>query len=115
MQRITEPESSSPTGRAFDLIRSELGSGFVQSFLAAPTGNGWALCNGTSILRMNADGTTSAVTVPDYTTAAYLKLGITATPGPTAASGVTASVSAGILPLKFINTKEDSFDICPIV
>ena len=31
MQRITEPESSSPTGRAFDLIRSELGSGFVPS------------------------------------------------------------------------------------
>ena len=83
------------SGSAWGWGPGEAGGGFVSSFLVAPSASGWHLCDGSSVNRLNSDGTVSAVTLPNYTTAAYLKLGITASVGPNAASGNTDSVSAG--------------------
>jgi len=58
-------------------------------------GLGWHLCNGATITRSKNDGTTINVTVPDYTTSAYIKAGIAASIGPNAAAGASSSDSAG--------------------
>lgn len=70
------------------------GSGQVAQFLADP-GTGWHICDGSNVNRLNADGSISSVTLPDYTTAAYLKLATSAVVGPTAPSGETEAISAG--------------------
>ena len=82
------------SGSAWTWGPAEGGSGYVQGFLSDP-GTGWALCNGATVNRLNAAGTVTSVVLPDYTTAAYLKLGITASAGPDAASGDSEAVSAG--------------------
>jgi hypothetical protein len=71
------------------------GSGYISGFLETPTASGWALCDGSTVKRLNSDGTLTSVTLPDYTTASYLKLGITANVGPNAPSGSTAAITAG--------------------
>ena len=84
-------------GSAWEWGPSDPGSGFYQLFEAAPSGFGasaWQICDGSTVARLNADGTTTNVTVPDVTTAAYLKGGITSA-AVAAASGLTASVSGG--------------------
>ncbi len=83
------------TGAAWTWGPAELGSGFIQGFLSNPTISGWHLCNGATVSRLNSDGTLTNVTLPDYTTAAYAKLGITSSAGPNAASGDSEAVSAG--------------------
>lgn len=55
---------------------------------------GWHLCDGAIVSRLNADGTLTNVTLPDWTTADYLKVGIVAA-AHAAASGISAAVSGG--------------------
>lgn len=83
------------TGTAWTWGPGDIGSGYIDAFLSAPTAAGWHLCDGSTVNRLNADGSVSTVTLPNYTTASYLKFGTTPAPGPNAASGQTASVSAG--------------------
>jgi hypothetical protein len=64
------------TGSAWTWGPADPGSGFYAMYESAPSGfgsNAWQLCNGSTVARFNADGTTTNVTVPDVTTAAYLK------------------------------------------
>lgn len=82
------------SGSAWEWGPGDMGSGQVASFLSNP-GAGWNLCDGSSVNYLNSDGTVSAITLPNYTTPAYLKLGTTANAGPNAPSGTTSSVSAG--------------------
>lgn len=85
------------SGSAWTWGPGELGAGRIEFFLAAPSGLGaaaWQLCDGSTVARLNADGTTTNVAVPDYSTPAYLKAATTATAGPTAASGTTADTTA---------------------
>ena len=58
-------------------------------------GTGWQLCDGSTVTRSTPTGGTTPVTVPNYTTPAYVKAGIVAAVGPTAASGTVSPVSAG--------------------
>lgn len=82
-------------GAAYNWGPGESGSGYISPFLSAPGATGWHLCNGATVNRLNGDGTITAVTLPNYATASYLKLGTAAAAGPSAASGATAAVSAG--------------------
>ena len=83
-------------GSGFGWGPGENGSGYITPFLNDPSPTtGWQVCDGTATTRLNSDGTTSAVTVPDYSTVSYLKLGTSAAAGPTAASGVTGATSGG--------------------
>lgn len=83
------------TGSIWEWGPGELGSGFIQSFLSAPSGNGWRLCDGSMVHRLNSNGTLTAVMLPNVGTGTYLKLGTAAVPGPNAASGQTAAITAG--------------------
>lgn len=84
-------------GNAWTWGPGEIGNGYVQSFGRAPNSvgaNSWQVCDGSTVAVLNADGTTTNVTVPNYSTAAYLKLiSAAATIGPTAASGTTANTT----------------------
>lgn len=71
------------------------GSGYIAPFLSAPTQVGWKLCDGSTVQRLNSDGTLSSVVLPNFTTATYLKLGTILSMGPNAASGLAAAISAG--------------------
>lgn len=85
------------TGSAWTWGPGELGSGYYQFFEDAPAGFGslaWQLCDGTTVARTNAVGTTTNVTVPNVTTPAYMKAGIISA-AIAAASGVSAAVSGG--------------------
>ncbi len=84
------------TGSGWDFSEGDDGSGYIQSFLIAPVGGVWGICDGSTYTYLKADGTTGSQATPDYSTAAYLKLGTSATAGPTAASGntPTGTVSA---------------------
>jgi hypothetical protein len=86
------------TGTNWTWGAGDPGSGTVQAFLAAPTGPGWHICNGATVSRLNADGTISNVTLPNYTTAAYLKLGIAAGVGPNPGSTETTSPNSAGTP-----------------
>ncbi len=68
-------------------------SGIYGLFETAPTTAGWQICDGSTVARLNADGTTTNVAVPDVTTARYLKGGLTAA-AVAAASGNTANTTA---------------------
>ena len=84
-------------GSGFEWGPGENGSGYISAFLNDPSPTtGWQVCNGALTSKLNSDGSISAVTVPNYGTASYLKLG-SAGPvaGPTAAGGVTGATSAG--------------------
>lgn len=83
------------TGSTWNWAPGESGSDFVQMFLSGPSGGGWHVCNGATVNRLNADGSTASVTLPDYSAAAYLKVGTSAAIGPTNASGATDPKSAG--------------------
>lgn len=84
------------SGAAWALAPGEDRIGEIRFFdgVVAP-GTGWQLCDGTVTNRSTPTGGTAAVTVPNYTTPAYVKAGIAAVIGPTAASGTVAAVSAG--------------------
>ncbi len=77
------------SGTAWGFAEGDDGSGYISSFLIAPTGGTWGICDGSTYTYLKADGTTGSQAVPDLSTAAYLKLGTSATAGPTAASGNT--------------------------
>jgi hypothetical protein len=81
-------------GSVWHFAPGDPGSGFILGFLDTPQGGLWQLCNGSTVAQAKDDGTTQNVTVPDYTTASYLKLGITVSAGPTAGSGATSGPSA---------------------
>lgn len=83
------------TGTAWAWAPGELGSDYVEAFLSGPTGAGWHLCDGSVVQRLNADGTLTAVTLPDLSTAAYLKLGTAAAAGPNAPAGQSGGTSGG--------------------
>lgn len=82
-------------GTGFEWGPGENGSGYIEPFLSAPSSNGWQLCDGSITTRLNADGTTSVVTVPDYATPTYLKLATALGVGPLAPSGTVVPASAG--------------------
>jgi len=84
------------TGTGFALGPGENGSGYISAFHDDPSPTtGWKLCDGTATSKLNSDGTTSAITVPDYTTSSYLKLATVLAAGPAAASGASGSTSGG--------------------
>jgi len=68
-------------------------SGMYCLFETAPTTQGWQICDGSTVDRLNADGTVTSVTVPDLSTPAYLKGG-TAAAAVAAASGTAANTTA---------------------
>ena len=57
-------------------------------------GTGYQLCDGSTVNRLNADGTVTSVTVPDATTA-WAMFGGLANSGPTAAVAATISGTSG--------------------
>lgn len=72
--------------------------GFIEGFVQTPDPIvGWHLCDGTAaVVISKSNGTTTTITVPDYTTESYVKFTkAAATVGPTAPSGTTTDVSAG--------------------
>lgn len=69
-------------------------SGYYQMFHSAPDPlTGWQLADGSTVARLNPNGTTTNVTVDNYATSAYLK-GANAHAGPAAAGGTVANESA---------------------
>lgn len=85
------------TGSAWTWGPGEVGSGYYILYEAAPNSVGassWQICDGSTVARLNADGTTTNVTVPDVSTAVYLKAG-TVSAAVAASSGLTTSVSGG--------------------
>ncbi len=69
------------TGSGWTWGPEDDGSGYYRLAETAPSGFGasaWQICNGSTISRLNPDGSTTSVTVPDVTTARYMKGGLTA-------------------------------------
>jgi hypothetical protein len=83
------------SGAAWRWGPGESGSDFISGFLTRPTGNGWHLCDGSTVERLNSDGSLTAIMLPNYALSTYLKLGTIASAGPNVASGTTAAVTAG--------------------
>jgi hypothetical protein len=83
------------TGSGWTWGPGDPGSGYIAPFLSAPTQTGWHLCDGSTVNKLNADGTLTSVVLPNYTTTAYLKLGTVLAMGPNAPSGTTAAISGG--------------------
>lgn len=84
------------TGSAWQWAPGDVGSGFYQLFEAAPAGYGataWQVCDGSTVARLNADGTTTNVTLDNLGTAAYLKGG-TSSAAVAAAGGTAANATA---------------------
>lgn len=81
------------SGSAWNWGPGESGAHPIEGHPVDP-GVGWGLCDGSTYAYLQADGTTANFTTPDYTTAAYVKFGISSTIGPTAAGGVVSSESA---------------------
>lgn len=77
-------------GAAFSFAGDQ--SGCVSLWESNP-GTGYQLCDGSTVNRLNADGTVTSVTVPDFTTATFLEGGL-ANSGPTAASAPTFTGNA---------------------
>ena len=85
------------TGSAWEWNDGDDGSDFYRLYESAPAGygaNAWALCDGSTVARLNSDGTTGNITLDDVTTARYLKGGLTSA-AVAAAGGLTTSVSGG--------------------
>lgn len=68
-------------------------SGIYGLFETAPTTSGWQICDGSTIARLNADATTTNVTVPNVSTPRYLKGGTSAA-AVAAAAGTVANTTA---------------------
>lgn len=81
------------SGSAFGWGPSDEGSGRYGFFETAPTSAGWQICDGSTVDRLNADGTTTPVTVPDVTTPRVIVGGLAAA-AVAAASGNTGTPSA---------------------
>lgn len=84
------------SGSAWGWGPDDDGSDYYRMYQDAPAGfgaNAWQVCDGSTVDRLNPDGTTSSVTVPDVTTAVYLKGGLTAA-AIAAAGGTTANTTA---------------------
>lgn len=79
------------TGSAWERRGDQLQAGFIQLAAVGPAIGipGWQLCDGSTVAASRDDGTTNNVTVPDYTTAAYVKVASVASVGPFGATGVT--------------------------
>ncbi|HZM78503.1 MAG TPA: hypothetical protein VFC19_22480 [Candidatus Limnocylindrales bacterium] len=80
----------------------ELGSGYYALFdedpitLMNPAAiNAWFVCDGSTVVRLNRDGSASFITLPDLSTPAYLKGGIVALPA-AFSSGETSPALTGI-------------------
>lgn len=82
------------TGSATEFAPGDPGSGQIAFFPITPEGGTWGVCDGSTYSYLLADGTTDDFVTPNYSTAAYIKAGTSATIGPTAASGTTAEESA---------------------
>lgn len=83
------------SGSAWAMGPDETPQGAIVPFVVAP-GTGWQVCDGSTVTGSTAVGGTASVTVPNFGTAAYLKLGSSTTIGPTAASGASANASTGL-------------------
>lgn len=81
-------------GAAFHWGLGDDGSGYIEAFLVDPTGVGWHLCNGATVSYLKEDGTLGVVTLPDYSTPAYLKFA-TVQSVINGASGATGATSGG--------------------
>ena len=68
------------SGTAWGWAPGENGSGFIEAFFVDPLpGVGWALCDGSAVQYLKADGTLGTVTLPNFTASgSYVKLGATA-------------------------------------
>jgi hypothetical protein len=83
------------TGTGWTWGPGEPGSDFIQPFLNGPNpAIGWHLCDGSTINRLNFDGSLTKVTLPNLTVPAYLMLGTASAAGPNAASGQSGAESA---------------------
>lgn len=97
------------TGTGWEWGPGDAGGGYIQGFLTPPVALGWHICDGSTVGMLNGDGSVTQVHLPDYTTAAYLKLGKTLLAGPNAPSGLTDATDVGapsgvISPLTFNGT-----------
>lgn len=81
-------------GSALDFAPGDDGSGYIGIFRTTPNHGIWQVCDGSSVNVLNADGTVTSITSPNYSTASYLKLATAAAIGPDAASGTVANESA---------------------
>lgn len=52
------------SGKAWGWAPGELGSGFIVAFPDAPQGNKWHPCDGSTVNKLNQDGTVSSVVLP---------------------------------------------------
>ena len=77
------------SGAAWQWGPGEQGSGMLQGFAVAP-GNGWHVCDGSSVNYLKSDGTTSSVTLPNPVTASYMKYGAAYVSGITGAANPVA-------------------------
>lgn len=86
------------TGGAFQWGHGEVGSGFYAMFESAPSSTGtnaWAICDGSTVARLNPTGTTTNVTLDNLGTPAYLKGG-TASAAVAGSGGTTANAATGV-------------------
>jgi hypothetical protein len=79
------------SGTAWEWEEKDEGSGFIQLRATDPVTGYWHVCDGATVDRSNNDGSVTSITLPDYSTAAYLKLGTSASLTPDAASGATSA------------------------
>lgn len=78
------------SGSAWGWGPGEIGSGYYGFWESAPTSNGWQVCDGTAVNRLNADGTVTNVTTPNVTTPRVIVGGLTAA----AVAGATGSTGS---------------------
>lgn len=81
------------TGSAWEFAPGDNGSGYSVFADAAPQGGLWQVWDGSTVNRLNGAGTVTSVTVPDVSTARYMKAGTTYI-APAASSGTTAGTVA---------------------
>jgi hypothetical protein len=86
------------TGSVWEWAPGDPGNDYFAFFRAAPTANGWQVCDGSTVARLVIGGatlTTSNVTLPNLSgSAAYLKTAAAYTGSIVAASGSTASAGS---------------------
>jgi hypothetical protein len=79
-------------GSAWAWAQGEVGSGMFVDFAVVPSGNGWHVCDGSTVTYMKSDGTTATVTLPNISsTASYGKHASTYSATITAATVPTIS------------------------
>lgn len=82
-------------------------SGMYGLFDTAPTTAGWQICDGSTVARLNADGTTTDVTVKNVTTPRYLKGGLSAA----AVAGYSGNTPTGSVSSSFSGSPAGSVDV----